>query len=159
MATINPLKAYDAYRQTAMGMVARNNLGNGDGQSSDFGGMINAGLNQFRAQQPLSDLAAAPESSSTPNARAIHPGPLFPQSITSGGLEKPGFTDLLRQGIQDTINANRHAEFISKEGVAGRADVSEVVTAIANAQESLSTLVTIRDKMIAAYQEIMRMPI
>ena len=81
----------------------------------------------------------------------------FPMS--SAKAPELSFSSLLKEGVENTIAANRHAEYIAMEGVAGRADVTEVVTAIANAEASLSTLVSVRDKMITAYQEIMKMPV
>ena len=48
---------------------------------------------------------------------------------------------------------------MSLKAVAGEAELSEVVTAVANAETALQTVVTVRDRIITAYQEIMRMPI
>ena len=42
---------------------------------------------------------------------------------------------------------------------AGKADVVDVVTAVAESEAALETLVAVRDRVIAADQEIMRMPI
>ena len=42
---------------------------------------------------------------------------------------------------------------------AGKADVVDVVTAVAESEAALETLVAVRDRVIAAYEEIMRMPI
>ena len=41
----------------------------------------------------------------------------------------------------------------------GKAELVDVVTAVASAQTSLETAMAVRDQVIAAYQEIMRMPI
>ena len=41
----------------------------------------------------------------------------------------------------------------------GRAELIDVVTAVASAQSSLETALAVRDQVISAYQEIMRMPI
>jgi flagellar hook-basal body complex protein FliE len=43
--------------------------------------------------------------------------------------------------------------------VAGRADITDVVTAVAEATTAVETLVAVRDRVIAAYEEIMRMPV
>ena len=43
--------------------------------------------------------------------------------------------------------------------ISGKGDVVDVVTAVAESELALSTLVSVRDKVIAAYEEIMRMPI
>ena len=39
-----------------------------------------------------------------------------------------------------------------------RSDITDLVTSIANAELALNTIVTIRDKVISAYQDIIRMP-
>lgn len=69
------------------------------------------------------------------------------------------FVDLIKNTTQDAIAANKAAETISMEAAAGRANVSDVVTAVANAEATLTTMVTVRDRVIQAYQEILRMPI
>ena len=43
--------------------------------------------------------------------------------------------------------------------VQGKADLVDVATAISSAQASLETVMAVRDQVISAYQEIMRMPI
>jgi flagellar hook-basal body complex protein FliE len=45
------------------------------------------------------------------------------------------------------------------QAAAGRADIVDVVTAIAAAETTLETVITVRDQVIQAYQEILRMPI
>ena len=41
----------------------------------------------------------------------------------------------------------------------GKANVVDVVTAVAETEVALETMVSVRDRVIAAYEEIMRMPI
>jgi flagellar hook-basal body complex protein FliE len=43
--------------------------------------------------------------------------------------------------------------------VAGKTELVDVVTAISAAEASLETVMAVRDQVISAYQEIMRMPI
>ena len=45
------------------------------------------------------------------------------------------------------------------KGITGNADLNDVVSAINSAESTLQLVTTIRDKMIQAYQEVMRMPI
>jgi flagellar hook-basal body complex protein FliE len=45
------------------------------------------------------------------------------------------------------------------QAAAGKGDLVDVVTAITESEAALETLVAVRDRMIAAYEEIMRMPI
>jgi flagellar hook-basal body complex protein FliE len=74
---------------------------------------------------------------------------------------KPGasFGDLLKQVGTDAVEAGRKADAVTVNAIEGTADVAEVVTAVANAELALQTVVAVRDQVVAAYQEIMRMPI
>ncbi|HEY4135733.1 MAG TPA: flagellar hook-basal body complex protein FliE [Alphaproteobacteria bacterium] len=69
------------------------------------------------------------------------------------------FADLLGEAAQEAKNSGVQAEKLSIAGVAGKADVNEVVTAVTNAEVTLQTVVAIRDKVISAYQDIIRMPV
>ena len=55
--------------------------------------------------------------------------------------------------------SGRKAEAQALAAAAGKADVVDVVTAVAESEAALETLVAVRDRVIAAYEEIMRMPI
>ncbi|MEK9969015.1 MAG: flagellar hook-basal body complex protein FliE [Ferrovibrio sp.] len=70
-----------------------------------------------------------------------------------------GFGDMLSEALQSTVDAQKTAEATSVQAVSGKADVTDVVTAVTNAEVALDTVVAIRDRVITAYQEIMRMPI
>jgi len=70
-----------------------------------------------------------------------------------------GFGQMVREALQDSIDASKKSEAISAQAVAGKADVTDVVTAVNNAEMALDTVVAVRDRVISAYQEIMRMPI
>jgi flagellar hook-basal body complex protein FliE len=41
----------------------------------------------------------------------------------------------------------------------GKGDLVDVVTAVAAAEATMETVIAVRDEVIKAYQEIMRMPI
>lgn len=75
---------------------------------------------------------------------------------TAGGQS---FADLLGEVAKDAKAAGVSAEKLSVQAVTGNADLNEVVTAVTNAEVTLQTVVAIRDKVIAAYQDILRMPI
>ncbi|MEL3890850.1 flagellar hook-basal body complex protein FliE [Ferrovibrio sp. MS7] len=70
-----------------------------------------------------------------------------------------GFGDMVRQALNSTVEAQQKAETLSTQAVNGKADVTEIVTAVTNAELALDTAIAVRDKVINAYQEIMRMPI
>jgi flagellar hook-basal body complex protein FliE len=59
----------------------------------------------------------------------------------------------------DTIQSTKAAESQMSAGLQGKADLVNVVTAVSSAEASLETMMAVRDQVISAYQEIMRMPI
>lgn len=76
-----------------------------------------------------------------------------------GGSEGPSFAELVSGALRDSVGAARQGEQISLQAVANQADLNEVVTAVTNAEVTLQTVVAIRDRVIQAYQDIIRMPI
>lgn len=70
-----------------------------------------------------------------------------------------GFGDMLEQAISGFAEQGKVADQKAVQAVTGKADVVDVVTAVAESELALDTLVSVRDKVIAAYEEIMRMPI
>ena len=69
------------------------------------------------------------------------------------------FTDMVRASVEEAVDTHRVAETQSMLAVAGQADLAEVVTAVADAELTLQTVVSIRDRVVQAYQDIIRMPI
>jgi flagellar hook-basal body complex protein FliE len=70
-----------------------------------------------------------------------------------------GFADMVQQAAQDSVGALQKGEAASLQAVSGKADLAEVVTAVTNAEATLQTVAALRDRVISAYQEILRMPI
>ncbi len=70
-----------------------------------------------------------------------------------------GFADVLRGAVNDGVETLNRAEQVSRAAAAGKADVNEVITAVSEAELTLQTVVALRDRVIQAYQEILRMPI
>ncbi len=76
-----------------------------------------------------------------------------------GGAGGSAFADMLKGAIQNTVQNSKAAEAQMTAQVQGKAELVDVVTAVAAAEASLETVMAVRDQVIAAYQEIMRMPI
>jgi flagellar hook-basal body complex protein FliE len=76
-------------------------------------------------------------------------------------MSPPGksFSDMLGDVAKDAKMSGVAAEKLSVQAVAGKADINEVVAAVTNAEVTLQTVVAVRDKVISAYQDILRMPI
>ena len=70
-----------------------------------------------------------------------------------------GFGDILKSAMTDVMKSTKNAETQMTAQVHGKAELVDVVTAISAAESSLETVMAIRDQVINAYQEIMRMPI
>lgn len=76
-----------------------------------------------------------------------------------GREDGAGFADALRSAVGAVAEQGRGTEGRMQAFAAGRADLVDVVTAVAETEVALETLVSVRDRMIQAYEEIMRMPI
>lgn len=70
-----------------------------------------------------------------------------------------GFGAVLERAIADTVATAKQADRAAAAAMVGEANVTEVVTAIARAELALQTTAAIRDRVIQAYQDVMRMPI
>lgn len=93
-------------------------------------------------------------------ARALGGGTAAPQAVEPGGTTAGGgFKQALESAGQQAIDALKAGEQASLEAVTGKAQLSDVVTAVTNAEVTLQTVVAVRDKVIQAYQDILRMPI
>lgn len=86
----------------------------------------------------------------------------------SAALGKPGgdtasdgqnFGALLRDAVRTVTDAGRSSDAQSQSLAAGKANIVDVVTAVAETETAIDTVVSVRDKVIAAYEEIMRMQI
>jgi flagellar hook-basal body complex protein FliE len=71
----------------------------------------------------------------------------------------PSFGDLLKGALGDVMEGGRKSDAQTVAMAAGKANVMDVVTAVAETDVKVSTLVSVRDKVIAAYEDIMKMPI
>lgn len=69
------------------------------------------------------------------------------------------FSDLVNDVVSGAIDIGRKGEAMSAKAIAGQADLREVVTAVTNAEMTLQTALSIRDRVIQAYQDVISMPI
>ncbi len=67
--------------------------------------------------------------------------------------------DVMSQVATNAIDTMKAGEAASISGVQGKASVQQVVEAVMSAEQTLQTAIAIRDKVVAAYQEIARMAI
>ena len=77
----------------------------------------------------------------------------------SGQGQTPDFGKLVTEGLQGVVDAGKTSDKLSLALVNGQANVVDVVTAISQTELAMESMVAVRDKVISAYEEIMRMPI
>lgn len=70
-----------------------------------------------------------------------------------------GFDALLKAELQQAVGVLQQSEATSIAGITGNASIQEVVEAVTAAELTLQKVTAVRDRVINAYQEIMRMPI
>ncbi len=94
--------------------------------------------------------------------RAIHIGRDIADSPAVSPAAMPEGTDfggMVQQFVGDAATALHGAETASARQVAGKGDLIDVVTAMGAAETALDTVVAVRDRMVGAYSDIMRMQI
>jgi flagellar hook-basal body complex protein FliE len=69
------------------------------------------------------------------------------------------FASMVKGALSDAVASSRQSEAESVKALGGAADLSQVITAVAEAEVALQSVVAIRDKVVEAYKDIMRMPI
>jgi flagellar hook-basal body complex protein FliE len=69
------------------------------------------------------------------------------------------FGRALQDSAMETLRQIRGAEDTVKSGLAGRADAHSVVQALAETELAVETATTVRDRVVEAYNEILRMPV
>jgi flagellar hook-basal body complex protein FliE len=66
---------------------------------------------------------------------------------------------MVKNFTQNAIDKSEMSEQLSAAAAAGKANIDQVVIAVAEAESTLNTVVAVRDKVLDAYREILRMPI
>ena len=75
------------------------------------------------------------------------------------GAGSLGFGDMVKQFMGDAVASSHNADKMMVASTQGKAELIDAVTAISSAETSMQTVMAVRDQVISAYQEIMRMPI
>ena len=80
---------------------------------------------------------------------------IVPADVTGPG----SFSDFLSGAVKDSISTIRQGEQAAQTQVTGNGNIVDMVNAVNSAELTLDTVVAVRDKVVAAYQSIMNMPI
>src|SRR4030081_723500 len=85
--------------------------------------------------------------------------------MTEAGAGKAAETDgqsfgaVLKDAIGSVMDAGRKSDAQTTAMTSGKSNVMDVVTAVAETDVAVSTLVSVRDRVIQSYEDIMKMPI
>ena len=102
---------------------------------------------------PLSKIASAVNAYSDAARRGV-------SGIDARDVKKgEEFADLVKGAIKEAVRIGERSENLSIASISGKADLTQVVTAVAEAELTLQTIVTVRDKVMESYRQIIRMPI
>ncbi|MBK8174060.1 MAG: flagellar hook-basal body complex protein FliE [Rhodospirillales bacterium] len=71
---------------------------------------------------------------------------------------KQSFANMVKDVLETAAESGKSAEAASVAAVGSGTDLTQVVTAVAEAETTLQTVVAVRDRIIDAYKEILRMP-
>jgi flagellar hook-basal body complex protein FliE len=77
----------------------------------------------------------------------------------AGGDDSTSFGATLQRAMQGAVEAGQTADAQSMQALNGNGNLTEVVTAVARAELALQSATAIRDRVVQAYQDIIKMPI
>ena len=78
---------------------------------------------------------------------------------TSAAGDGSSFGAMLKDALAAVSEIGRKSDVQTQAMAAGKADMIDVVTAVSETEIAVQTMVSVRDKVIEAYQNIMQMPI
>ncbi|CTQ59396.1 MAG: flagellar hook-basal body complex protein FliE [Roseibium album] len=69
------------------------------------------------------------------------------------------FGQMVQEAVETVVDKGQQTDNMAIGMIEGKTGVVDVVTAVAETELALETMVAVRDRVISAYEEIMRMPI
>ena len=89
-------------------------------------------------------------------AQSLSPEPTAPQPAGDGPQT---FAEMVKGAAEDAVKTVRAADAAAQAGLDGRIGTQQVVEATMAMESTVKVTVAMRNKLVEAYQEIMRMPI
>jgi flagellar hook-basal body complex protein FliE len=65
------------------------------------------------------------------------------------------FGEMVKQSLQSAVDMQHKSEKISGQALAGKADMTDVLQAVTQAELALNTVLAVRDKVVQAYKDVM----
>jgi flagellar hook-basal body complex protein FliE len=75
------------------------------------------------------------------------------------GASGGNFADMLKDLAEGVVETTQKVETIGIQAASKQAELLDVVTAVTNAELALESVVAVRDRVVQAYQDIIKMPI
>lgn len=113
------------------------------------------GVAETRAADPAS-VAMIGDAASLMLQQAARPGAPLGGAVAPQGND---FAQILAQSVQGVVDGGRLSDQLALDTVNGKANIVDMVTALSQTEMAIESIVTIRDRVISSYEEIMRMPI
>ena len=104
-------------------------------------------------------MALSPVAGSTAAALQAYRAAASGASPTGPAGPAAGFGDVLGRALEGVVDQGRQAETLSTQALQGQGNILDIVTAVSKAELSLQTTIAVRDKVVQAYQDVMRMSI
>ncbi|WP_188262800.1 flagellar hook-basal body complex protein FliE [Azospirillum tabaci] len=120
-------------------------------------GRAAAAYNLHRA--PLAQPAPAASLATPPTAAASAASPSAETAASASSAAESSFGAFLDRQVLQAVETLNEGERMSVAAVAGKAGTHEVVRSVLAAEMTVQTVVSIRDRMVQAYQDVMRMAI
>jgi flagellar hook-basal body complex protein FliE len=92
-------------------------------------------------------------------AKQTQPGGMTARDGLDGVKGNSAFGALVDDAIGSIQKSTEAAELTGAKALVSQADMVDVVTAVSNAEMVVDTVVSVRDKVISAYNDILKMPI
>ena len=106
---------------------------------------LSQALNAYQSAQRTANSGGMPEADALGAAQ---------QSANTGG-----FWQLLDKNINDAVNTQYRGEAAGVASLSNKVSPTDLAVAINNAELTLRTITSIRDRVISAYQDIIKMPV
>jgi len=87
------------------------------------------------------------------------------KELSADSVQNPGavsgqsFSDILQKAADEAIAKVSETDAVMESGLKGKVETQQIVEAIMALETSVTVAVSVRDKFVAAYQEILRMPV
>ena len=81
------------------------------------------------------------------------------RQASGGGAAGADFSSTVQQALEQAVQTGHAADDQAMKAISGGGNLTEVVAALSHAELTLQTATVIRDRVVQAYQDIIKMPI